>query len=348
MVDPLYDVVIVGGSFAGLSVAQELRGRRALIIDQRPIGANQTSSCGMPRATMRLVGADCAALETHNSLVLHTGGRTLDYRLPEPFVTFDYEAFCQAMLARTDAEVWLATASGVQGTLVQTSRGPVRGRFVVDASGWRSLSRRPTKVLRAERFIGYGTETELPLRVTDHAGLHFYFEKQIVRRGYAWVFPCGARTRIGLCTFEPGLRLRPLLDTFLARWGLRRGITRGGVMPVRRRAAVEDEVFVVGDAAGQCLPVTAEGIRTAIHHGRNAGRAIADALVGTISSDTAHARYAAQVRRTGRFHATLLRMQSVLARAPDGVLAAAGRAYTLPAISHFVVGRYLHASGWPS
>jgi hypothetical protein len=37
--------------------------------------------------------------------VLHTGGRTIRFAIPEPYVTLDYHAFCQAMLAQTDAAV---------------------------------------------------------------------------------------------------------------------------------------------------------------------------------------------------------------------------------------------------
>ena len=346
--DPIYDAVIVGGSFAGLAVAQQLRGYRVLIVDQRPIGTHRTSTCAVPLTTARLVAAEGATLETHDALVLHTGGATLRYPLREPFVTFDYHAFCQAMLARTAAEVLIAKATGAAGDTVQTSTGPVRGRFLVDASGWQALQRQPTDKLRAERMIGYGTETELHVRLADRPGIHFYFDKGIVRRGYAWVFPCGATTRIGVCSFDPGVPLGPLLDTFLAQFGLHKGTTHGGAMPVRRRPHIVGDVFVVGDAAGQCLPVTAEGIRAAIYHGRNAGQAIAASLADTIPPAAARARYAAQARRTRRFQAALFGLQSVVARVPDRWIAALARAYTFPAINHYVVGKYLRASGWPT
>ncbi len=41
-----YDVIIAGGSFAGLAVANQLRGQRVLLIDRKPIGSGRTSACG--------------------------------------------------------------------------------------------------------------------------------------------------------------------------------------------------------------------------------------------------------------------------------------------------------------
>ena len=222
----MYDVIVVGGSFAGLAAALQLRGYHTLLIDQWSIGTHQTSTCAMPLSSARLVGAECAAQMVHSTLVIHTWGREITYALPDPYITFDYSVFCQAILAQTDAEVWLARATGYSGGIVKTTRGDANAPFVVDASGWRSLQ--PGGPSREIPGIGYGMETELPVSAPVGPGLHFYFENGIVRNGYAWVFPCGATTRIGVCAFDKGVHLRPVLDTFLERFGLRCGPTHGG------------------------------------------------------------------------------------------------------------------------
>src|SRR4051794_11298989 len=171
----MYDVVIAGGSFAGLATAIQVRGYRVLVIDPRPIGTHQTSTCGIPLATARMVGAEASALEVHHALVLHTGGREVVYPLRGPYLTFDYYAFCQELLAQTDAEVWPAKATGAATRMVETSRGPVEARFVVDASGWQTLQERKAGPARAMPVAGYGVETELPVRPAVQPGLHFYF-----------------------------------------------------------------------------------------------------------------------------------------------------------------------------
>ena len=42
---------------------------------------------------------------------------------------------------------------------------------------------------------------------------------------------------------------------------------QGNWIPHALRNATEDGVFFVGDSAGHCLPLTAEGIRTALYFG---------------------------------------------------------------------------------
>lgn len=342
----MYDVVIVGGSFAGLSVAMQLRGRRVLIVDQHPIGSHQMSSCGTPLLIARAVGAEEAILEEHPALVVHASGREVSFPLRDPFVTFDYERFCRAMLEQTDAGVRLARATELDGAAVETTEGPAKGRFVVDATGWRSQRGRSLQPARSVRRFGYGLETELPARLDLSPGLHFYFEKDLVPNGYAWAFPCGETVRLGLGSFEEGLRLRPRLERFLERFGLRAGETRGGVLAIERSEPLAGEIFVVGDAAGQCLPVTGEGIRGAIFHGVHCGRAIAAALDGELSADEARDLYHQQVRDMDRFHERLMKMQSVVARAPEPLLAAAGLVVSRTGLKYRLMRKYLTASGY--
>ena len=134
-----YDVVIVGGSFAGLAVAMQLRGWRVLIIDQHTIGSHQMSACGTPRTTACAVGAQASALETHGNLMLHAAGKVVRFSLKDPYITFDYRAFCQSMLRQTDADVWQSRCTALDAQRVETATGQVTARFVVNATGWQTL-----------------------------------------------------------------------------------------------------------------------------------------------------------------------------------------------------------------
>lgn len=341
----IYDVVIVGGSFAGLAVAMQLRGRRVLLIDQHPIGSHQMSACGTPLRTVQAVGAEHSIQKTHNALVLHTGKRTIRFPLSDPFVTFDYHRFCQAMLQQTDAEVWQARVTQMGADFAVTERGTERGRvqapFVVDATGWRSSFAEPTPHMP----LGYGLETELPIP-WETPGLHFYMERSLVANGYAWIFPCGQTTRFGIGSFEKSLKLRPTLADFLSRYNLSVGDTHGGILAIAPRAPVVDGVFRVGDAAGHCLPVSGEGIRTAIFHGLHCGRAIAGVVAGRRTRQEAEALYCLQVRGTERFQARLLALQAVVARTPEWLLAGAGQLCAWPPLTRQIMDRYLAGSGW--
>lgn len=343
----MFDVVIVGGSFAGLATATQLRGHRVLVIDQYPIGAHQTSTCAVPLAIARAVGAEASIYEVHDTVVLHAAGDEIRFTTPEPYVTVNYEAFCQAMLARAGASVRLARASDYRGGVVATTGGPAPGRFVVDAAGWRSLRGQSASPVAHPSVAGCGIETELPVRLDISPGLHFFVERRLVHDGYAWIFPCGDRTRIGLGSTAAHARLRARLAAFVGELGLDVGPTHGGVMPVVRREPVAGEIFVVGDAAGLCLPVTAEGIRAAITHGIACGQLIAAALAGAITADEARARYREYVGRTDRFHRWLLAMQAVVDRTPERLLALGARACSPTPIASSILRAYFTHSGWP-
>lgn len=338
-----YEVVIVGGSFAGLAAAMQLQGRRVLIVDQHPIGSHQMSACGTPLTTARAVGASASVLAMHHDLVLHTAGKTICFPLQDPFVTFDYRAFCQAMAMQTDAEFCLARVTKIGSHGIETTRGAAVAKFVVDASGGHSPLRRSWSHPR--QGLGYGLETELPIQWAK-PGLHFFVAKHLIPNGYAWVFPCGDVTRFGVGSFSNGLQLQSVLRRFLDQYGLEAGATHGGVLAIGRRAALHDDVFVVGDAAGQCLPVTGEGIRTALFHGVHCGQALAGALSGRYSRSEAAALYQTQVRGNEQFHHRLHFIQAVVTRMPEPLLAHIARIVAGSGLSDWVMGRYLVQSGW--
>ncbi len=62
--------------------------------------------------------------------------------------------------------------------------------------------------------------------------------------------------------------------------GLPQSGYQGNWIPHELRPAVEDGVFFVGDSAGHCLPLTAEGIRTALYFGIACGRELRAVLAG--------------------------------------------------------------------
>lgn len=105
-----YDVVVAGASFAGLAVAQAVRGR-LLVVDPQPLGEGQTSACGAPLSVVEWAGAAGAVQQVHRSLVVHTPRRAFVWDLQgEPFCTFDYRRFCELAWQRVQAELVQAAA----------------------------------------------------------------------------------------------------------------------------------------------------------------------------------------------------------------------------------------------
>ena len=65
------DVLICGASFAGLTVARELRstGARVLVLDRYDIGERQTSACAAPTEWLRNMGVEASIRQTFGSLL---------------------------------------------------------------------------------------------------------------------------------------------------------------------------------------------------------------------------------------------------------------------------------------
>jgi flavin-dependent dehydrogenase len=293
-----YDAVIVGGSFAGLAAASQLQGAgRVLLVDREPLGAGETSACGTLLAVLERLDALDALEQILPEIAVNVGGRRIAFLPGYPFATFDYRTLCGILVSRLDGvEVAVAGFGGVDsdGALIIGEDRRVRGRVLVDASGWRALLAReygapPSDP--AHRSIG------IELR-HGHGGcdLEFWVRPDEVPDGVFWAFPAGTHTREGVASYTgSGARLRSTLARFVAEERLPSRAVHGGVFPSRLRDPVAGPVFVVGDAAGQCLPLTGEGIRPALVWGQEAGRQAARALRGEISLDAALAAYRSRV-----------------------------------------------------
>src|ERR687893_1157709 len=94
-----YDVVICGASFAGLTVARELRasGARVLVLDRYEIGERQTSACAAPTEWLRNLGLEASIRQTFGSLLVHTPHAEARWPLGWTFSTFDYPRLCSLL-----------------------------------------------------------------------------------------------------------------------------------------------------------------------------------------------------------------------------------------------------------
>src|SRR6478735_9853498 len=120
------DVLICGASFAGLTVARELRasGARVLVIDRYEIGERQTSACAAPTELLRNMGLEGSIRQTFDELVIHTPQVSRRWPLPWTFSTFDYPELCRLLWEQCgDAEFDIAKVDAREGDVVRTDRG---------------------------------------------------------------------------------------------------------------------------------------------------------------------------------------------------------------------------------
>jgi len=318
-----YDAIIVGASFAGLAAARRLRGE-VLLLDRHEVGAVQTSACGTPLWVPRSLGVEDSVLQVHERLDLRTPSRTISYSLREvPFCTFDYRRFTQGLLAQARVTFERTAVTGLDEGAVVTASGRFRAPVVVDASGWRAVLTREDGEAQLERNYSFGLEAPTPL---DDDRLTLVLDERVMRRGLGWIFPVGRGSLVGLGSYVGASRLGPPLGRFLQDLGATAAGYHGAFFPNRLVSPTRGGIFAVGDAAGQCLPLTAEGIRPALYFGDRCGEIIQRVLDGRLTLGAALAEYERVVDRYRRVYSLLRRVQWLAANTPTRWFALAAAA----------------------
>jgi flavin-dependent dehydrogenase len=292
-----YDAIVVGASFGGLAVARQLRGE-VLLLDRNEVGTVQTSACGTPLWVPETLGVSASVLQVHDRLVIRTPTRTVRYDLSTvPFCTFDYRAFCEGLLAQCRVRFLRTSVSGIHEGAVVTGEGRFTAPVIVDCSGWRRALTGGAAAEPRRRHHSFGLETHTPLQ---DEGLTFLLDRRLIPQGLGWIFPVGTGSLVGLGSYVGRSKLKPALERLLRDYGISAGSYHGTYFPNRLRRPTVGRVFAVGDAAGQCLPLTAEGIRPALYFGGECGRIVQRVLDGTLSLEAGLETYRRVVARYRR------------------------------------------------
>src|SRR3954447_23721020 len=347
------DVLICGASFAGLAVARELRatGARVLVLDRYEIGERQTSACAAPTEWLRNLRLGASIRQTCGSLLVHTPGvAEARWELPFTFSTFDYPQLCALLWEQGgDAAFETAKVDGRDGLVVQTDRGAVTAPLVVDALGWRRVLGAGANVQPPDAALSRGLEVHPFGRGTD---LELWLDERYISPGYGWSFPARDELRIGVGSFDPRVHVKDPTLTLAADVDAEAMRFQGNWIPHRLRPAVEDGVFFVGDSAGHCLPLTAEGIRTALYFGIACGRELRAVLDGRQGVELA-------LRRYGEFSAghrlafeCMYAAQQSVRRLHGAPMDALVRLFGRRRVSHWAFRHYLEvappSAAWPA
>ncbi len=337
------DVLICGASFAGLAVARELAGTGAavMMIDRYEIGERQTSACGIPTGWLTALRLERALQQTFGRLVIHTPHATVRYDLPWTFSTFDYRTLCRLLADQGEFVFETAKVDGRTGFTVHTDRGDIRAPLIVDGLGWRRVLGAGDNIQPPEALLSRGLEVH-PFGSGDE--MEIWIDRSYVPAGYGWSFPAAGEVRIGVGSFEPRFHVREPTVRLAADVGADAVRYQGNWIPHALRDATEDGVFFVGDSAGHCLPLTAEGIRTALYFGVACGRELRAALTGQQTRGQALARYHAFSASHARPYRWMLRVQRLIPRVPPRMLGASLRAIDSRRFIDWAFGHYLNVA----
>jgi len=337
------DVLICGASFAGLAVARELAGSgaRVLLLDRYELGERQTSACAMPTVWLKALELMGSSRQSFDELVVHTPFRTSRWPLPWSFSTFDYRELCALLSQQSDpaeVEFETATITARQGSTVHTDRGELHAPLIVDALGWRRVLGNSMTIQPPNAPLSRGLEVHPDGSAEE---MQLWIDPGYIRAGYCWSFPAGDELRVGVGSFWPSHHVKEPTVRLAHELGLPAQRYQGNWIPHKLRQAVEDEVFFVGDSAGHCLPLTAEGIRTALYFGLACGRELRAVLDGRRTRADALRRYGAFSDAHARKYRWLLGAQRAVGRTPSRSVTAIIRTLESGRIASWIFNHYL-------
>jgi len=288
-----------------------------MVIDRYDVGERQTSACGIPTDWLTALGLEDCLQQTFDELVIHTPHATVRFPLPWTFSTFDYRRCCELLFAQGEAEFETAKVEGRTGQTVHTDRGDLTAPLIVDGLGWRRVLASDGGFQPPDAPLSRGLEVH-PEGASDD--LEVWVDRRYVPAGYGWSFPADGEQRIGVGSFDPGFHVRDTTELLAEDLERDRVRYQGNWIPHKLRRATEGGVFFAGDSAGHCLPLSAEGIRTALYFGVALGRELRGVVDGWQDREQAAARYAEFNDSHEWKFRWMLRVQRLVPKIPPRVL----------------------------
>jgi len=161
--------------------------------------------------------------------------------------------------------------------LFENEKVQIDSEYLIAADGVNSRVRASLGIKPTQSLLTYSEKLSDPL--IDRC--EFWFGAAHAPRSYSWIFPAAEGLSIGTAAFEPR-RLKALLQNFKDRAGLlSSGKKKVYPIPVWDGKLYHlKNILFAGDAAGQVMPLSYEGIYYAMKSGELASRAILEEKIG--------------------------------------------------------------------
>ncbi|MGI0058871.1 MAG: geranylgeranyl reductase family protein [Nitrosotalea sp.] len=281
-----YDVVIAGGSVAGLLCAREIaaKNHRVLVIEE-------DSELGTPEHCGGVVSIpaidDLGVIPMRATLdnkiraakIVAPSGKdfTIDARNQQVIVLdrreFDKQIAHQAQVKGAEIRVKTSLRE-ITKEGVRTSDGDIKCKFVVDARGVTSLVQKDrTGTLQSAQYEVFADWIE-----KDR--IEVYLDQEKYPGFFAWVIPTRRdEAKVGVA--GRGINPAQVIEEFLKKKG-KHSTIRKIFAPIWIKGPIKEfvtgNIITIGDAAGQAKPTTAGGIYSSGIGGILAGNAISKFL----------------------------------------------------------------------
>ena len=281
-----YDVVIAGGSVAGLFCAREIaRNGHSVLVLEEDYEIGTPEHCGglvslsaleelgiiphsktfehlIDSAQIFAPNGDSFIINSKKQKVAEVNRRELDKQIAH-----------QAQKNGADIKV-KTSFQEITEEGVRTSDGDIKCKIVVDARGVSSL------INKDRDGILLSAQYEIYSDWIKKDKVEVYFDQEKYPGFFAWVIPSNdGMGKVGVA--GRGIRAAQVLEEFLSKKG-KFSIIRKIFAPIWIKGPIDnfvsDRLVIIGDAAGQSKPTTAGGIFSCGFAGILAGQAIAKYL----------------------------------------------------------------------
>jgi flavin-dependent dehydrogenase len=279
-----------------------------------------------------------SVLHVYNTGFIHTSSKAIEYDLPYPFCAFDYAKFCQGLARQAGTDFLKGQALGLKDGHLVTDKGEFEATCLIDASGWRAVLASSINSNFVDfSAMSFGIETTVNYQGD---GLHFWMDPRLIKQGVGWLFPCGSQTRFGVGSYIGETNLGPKLASFLSSFRLQLAEVHGGFFPSSLRRPVVGKTFLVGDAAGQCEPLTGAGIGSAIYFGLRCAEIVQRVIDEEISLEAGLQHYQKLVGTYRHYYSFLEGFQKRFLSLPDSWRRRFLRLVSYRPLCHFMLHRY--------